>query len=188
MLNTNLYNQIIDSVHDHAPATNPRSFYHQKDARPRVFQYTHPYQRLGNIYSAYDKERKEMVALKVEKADKSKKVLLFEHQVLMSLQGTTMDTHMSRLTQCLSRVRFCAQCSAKRTKLNRDDAAGYGKAYICRQKFGCVQETERKGFHSFAGTPVACIHAVSKRGVDTNVGCNRKSAQQQIHSSRRETF
>jgi hypothetical protein len=28
-----------------------------------------------------------MVALKVEKADKSKKVLMFEHQVLNHLQG-----------------------------------------------------------------------------------------------------
>ncbi len=42
---------------------------------------------LGNIYSAYDYVRREVVALKVEKADKSKKILLFECQVLRSLQG-----------------------------------------------------------------------------------------------------
>ncbi len=34
-----------------------------------------------------DKQRKEIVALKVEKADKPKKVLLFEYQVLKQLQG-----------------------------------------------------------------------------------------------------
>ena len=43
---------------------------------------------LGNIISAMDKSRKEVVALKVEKADKSKKILLFEYQVLKSLQGS----------------------------------------------------------------------------------------------------
>ena len=40
------------------------------------------------IYSAIDKLRKEVVALKIEKADKSKKVLIFEYQVLKQLQGT----------------------------------------------------------------------------------------------------
>ena len=34
-----------------------------------------------------DNLRKEVVALKVEKADKSKKVLIFEYQVLKALQG-----------------------------------------------------------------------------------------------------
>lgn len=42
---------------------------------------------VGTIYSAYDYTRKEYVALKVEKADKSKKILMFEHQVLRNLQG-----------------------------------------------------------------------------------------------------
>ncbi len=42
---------------------------------------------LGTIYSAADYVRKETVALKVEKADKSKKVLMFEFQVLKNLQG-----------------------------------------------------------------------------------------------------
>jgi len=32
--------------------------------------------------------RNEVVALKVEKADKSKKILFFEYQVLLSLQGS----------------------------------------------------------------------------------------------------
>jgi len=42
----------------------------------------------STIYSAYDNVRKEWVALKVEKADKSKKILMFEYQVLRNLQGT----------------------------------------------------------------------------------------------------
>ena len=42
---------------------------------------------IGIIYSAYDNLKKENVALKVEKADKSKKVLMFEYQVLKNLQG-----------------------------------------------------------------------------------------------------
>ncbi len=41
----------------------------------------------STIYSAYDHVRKEWVALKVEKADKSKKILMFEYQVLKNLQG-----------------------------------------------------------------------------------------------------
>jgi len=42
---------------------------------------------LGTIYSAYDNQLKEIVALKVEKPDKSKKVLLFEYETLKHLQG-----------------------------------------------------------------------------------------------------
>ena len=43
---------------------------------------------IGTIYSAYDNVRKEVVAMKVEKADKSKKVLMFEYQALKKLQGS----------------------------------------------------------------------------------------------------
>ena len=42
---------------------------------------------IGTIYSAYDNVRREKVALKIEKADKSKKILIFEYQVLKNLQG-----------------------------------------------------------------------------------------------------
>jgi hypothetical protein len=42
------------------------------------------------LYSAYDNVRKEVVALKVEKPGKSKKVLRLEYQVLTNLQGTLL--------------------------------------------------------------------------------------------------
>lgn len=45
---------------------------------------------LGVLYSAYDNVLKETVALKVEKADKAKKVLLFEYKVLRDLQGIVL--------------------------------------------------------------------------------------------------
>jgi predicted Ser/Thr protein kinase len=41
----------------------------------------------GVLYSALDKYTGETVALKIEKADKSKKILQFEYQVLKKLQG-----------------------------------------------------------------------------------------------------
>jgi predicted Ser/Thr protein kinase len=42
---------------------------------------------IGTLYAAHDNIRNETVALKVEKADKAKKVLLFEYKVLKDLQG-----------------------------------------------------------------------------------------------------
>jgi serine/threonine protein kinase len=40
---------------------------------------------LGTIYSAEDKLRNEKVALKIEKPDKSKRILMFEYDVLKQL-------------------------------------------------------------------------------------------------------
>lgn len=42
---------------------------------------------IGTLYAAYDNILKDTVALKIEKADKAKKVLLFEYKVLKDLQG-----------------------------------------------------------------------------------------------------
>ena len=42
---------------------------------------------LGKIYQAYDKKYKRQVALKLEKEDKSKKILRFEYETLKKLQG-----------------------------------------------------------------------------------------------------
>ena len=41
----------------------------------------------STIYSAYDSKRKEKVALKVEKPDKSKRILMFEYDTVLQLQG-----------------------------------------------------------------------------------------------------
>jgi len=41
---------------------------------------------LGVLYSAYDYLRKETVALKVEKTDKSKRILQLEYDILKNLQ------------------------------------------------------------------------------------------------------
>lgn len=42
---------------------------------------------VGTLYSAYDNVRNEVVALKVEKPGKSKKVLQLEYNILHNLQG-----------------------------------------------------------------------------------------------------
>jgi predicted Ser/Thr protein kinase len=42
---------------------------------------------IGTIYSADDRIRRETVALKIEKPDKSKRVLMFEFDVLKQIQG-----------------------------------------------------------------------------------------------------
>lgn len=42
---------------------------------------------IGTIYSAYDNYRKELVALKVENPNKSKRILALEYQILLRLQG-----------------------------------------------------------------------------------------------------
>jgi len=42
----------------------------------------------STLYSAFDNVRKEVVALKVEKPGKPKKVLRLEYQILNNLQGT----------------------------------------------------------------------------------------------------
>lgn len=44
---------------------------------------------LGYIYEAYDKVLKQDVAIKVEKKDKNKNILIFEYQVLNQLKGKT---------------------------------------------------------------------------------------------------
>jgi predicted Ser/Thr protein kinase len=41
----------------------------------------------GFIYEAYDKALEKDVALKVEKKDKNKQILIFEYQVLLNLKG-----------------------------------------------------------------------------------------------------
>jgi serine/threonine protein kinase len=41
----------------------------------------------GYIYEAYDKQLQKDVALKVEKKDKNKTILLFEYNVLLNLKG-----------------------------------------------------------------------------------------------------
>ena len=42
--------------------------------------------KLGTTYSAYDSSRDETVALKIEKPNKSKRILALEYQILKSLQ------------------------------------------------------------------------------------------------------
>lgn len=42
---------------------------------------------LGFIYEAYDKKLERNVALKIEKKDKNKSILIFEYNVLNSLKG-----------------------------------------------------------------------------------------------------
>ena len=42
---------------------------------------------LGFIYEAYDKHLNKNVALKVEKKDKNKNILIFEYNVLLHLKG-----------------------------------------------------------------------------------------------------
>lgn len=44
------------------------------------------YSNLGVIFEAWDSKRKENVALKIEKKDKIKTILLFEFKVLNNLQ------------------------------------------------------------------------------------------------------
>lgn len=43
---------------------------------------------LGFIYEAYDKKLQKSVALKIEKKDKNKNILIFEYNVLNVLKGT----------------------------------------------------------------------------------------------------
>lgn len=45
------------------------------------------YATLGTTYSAFDFQRNETVALKIEKPDKPKRILSFEYQILQSLQN-----------------------------------------------------------------------------------------------------
>ena len=42
---------------------------------------------IGTLYSALDDVRKEIIALKVEKAGKAKRVLQLEYEILKALQG-----------------------------------------------------------------------------------------------------
>lgn len=45
---------------------------------------------IGTIYSAEDRLRREKVALKIEKPDKPKRVLMFEFDVLKQIQGNAL--------------------------------------------------------------------------------------------------
>jgi hypothetical protein len=56
----------------------------------------------GTIYAGYDPKLQKKVALKIEKPDKSKRVLLFEYQVLRKLQGPPLN----RFTTHLQSIRF----------------------------------------------------------------------------------
>lgn len=55
---------------------------------------------LGILFSAYDEERKEVVALKIEKADKSKRILQIEYQILKNLQCKLMITNKALTHIC----------------------------------------------------------------------------------------
>lgn len=46
---------------------------------------------LGYIYEAYDKKLETNVALKIEKKDKNKSILIFEYNVLNMLRGKTQS-------------------------------------------------------------------------------------------------
>jgi len=50
--------------------------------------------RLGYIYEAYDKHLQKDVALKVEKKDKNKTILLFEYNVLLNLKGKSAPSNL----------------------------------------------------------------------------------------------
>jgi len=45
---------------------------------------------IGFIYEAYDKQLQKNVALKVEKKDKNKNILIFEYNVLLHLKGKSV--------------------------------------------------------------------------------------------------
>ena len=45
---------------------------------------------IGKIFEAYDNKLKKIVALKVEKEDKNKKILKFEYEILKNLQGKNL--------------------------------------------------------------------------------------------------
>ena len=49
------------------------------------------WQLLGLIYEAYDKVLQQDVAIKVEKKDKNKNILIFEFQVLNNLKGNSLN-------------------------------------------------------------------------------------------------
>ena len=51
------------------------------------------FQNLGVIFEAWDCKRKENVALKIEKKDKIKTILLFEYKVLTNLQRKYIPAH-----------------------------------------------------------------------------------------------
>lgn len=59
---------------------------------------------LGYIYEAYDKVLKKNVALKIEKKDKNKSILIFEFNVLKILNGKLKIRLIPRLCIGLSHV------------------------------------------------------------------------------------
>jgi len=87
---------------------------------------------IGTIYSAQDNHRNEMVALKIEKADKSKKVLIFEYQVLKNLQGIALPCSASLDLPNICKIYDFIE-SGQPNGLN----------FIVMQMLGKVHETER---------------------------------------------
>ena len=57
---------------------------------------------LGYIYEAYDKKLETNVALKIEKKDKNKSILIFEYNVLNMLRGKPqIFVKNNRVDSCL---------------------------------------------------------------------------------------
>ncbi len=77
------------------------------------------HQQLGEgsfskIFQAFDKKLKHLVALKVEKEDKHKKILKFEYEILKSLQGLP---HVPRLYDFIENekgaIKFSSESNSK---------------------------------------------------------------------------
>ncbi len=52
---------------------------------------------LGYIYEAFDKHMKQSVALKIEKKDKNKSILIFEYNVLNMLKGRYQSVKLNNI-------------------------------------------------------------------------------------------
>lgn len=61
---------------------------------------------LGYIYEAYDKVLEQNVALKIEKKDKNKSILIFEYNVIKLLKGKhkAFNSSFYRNNLCLQRL------------------------------------------------------------------------------------
>jgi len=65
----------------------------------------------GDIYAAYDKHAQMKVALKVERSDKNKIVLVYEYHVLINVQGISLFTLVSSHLIFLQAAHTCQGCS-----------------------------------------------------------------------------
>lgn len=88
----------------------PPRFAIKKKLGEGAFSKLWPGKPLGDLYSALDNETGELVALKVEKSDKSKKVLQLEYQILSALQGKCID----KVKDCRAFAQFMSMLRTSR--------------------------------------------------------------------------